>query len=112
MADPGESYERILTANLQRAIDFLRFAEAKNAALLALASGWAIAGANLEGNGHTMPGPFPIFVPLAVLFSLCAAVLAIWSFLPRLRLPSFLGGKRAGLTRPICSISETLALLR
>jgi hypothetical protein len=96
MADPAESYERMLTANLQRAIEFLRFAEAKNAALLALASGWAIAGVNLEGNGRTMPGRFPFFVPLAVLFSLCAAVLALWSFLPRLHLPSFLGGKRAG----------------
>jgi hypothetical protein len=96
MADPGESYEKILTANLQRAIDFLRFAEAKNAAVLVLASGWAIAGINLEGNGHTMPGHFPFFVPLAVLFSFCTVVLAIWSFLPRLHLPSFLGGKRAG----------------
>jgi hypothetical protein len=96
MADPGESYEKILTANLQRAIDFLRLAEAKNAVLLVLASGWAIAGINLEGNGRAMPGHFPFFVPLAVLFSFCAVVLAIWSFLPRLHLPSFLGGKRAG----------------
>ena len=32
---PDEAYEKILTTNLQRALDFLRFAEAKNAALLA-----------------------------------------------------------------------------
>jgi hypothetical protein len=32
----GETYEKVLAANLQRAIDFLRFAEVKNAPLLVL----------------------------------------------------------------------------
>jgi hypothetical protein len=96
MAEQSEVYEKILTANLQRAIDFLRFAEAKNAALLALASAWVLAAINLECSGHTLPSPFTLCVPIAMLLSLFAGVLALWSFLPRLHLPSFLGGKKAG----------------
>jgi hypothetical protein len=96
MADQSEMYEKILTANLQRAIDFLRFAEAKNAALLALASAWVVAALNLECNGHTLPRELAFCLPIAMLLSLCAGILALVSFLPRLQLPSFLGGKRAG----------------
>jgi hypothetical protein len=98
MDGQNEAYEKILTANLQRAIDFLRFAEAKNAAMLALASAWVVAGLNLEsGSGsHKITGLLSLCLPLAMLSSLCAGILALISFLPRLHLPTFLGGKRAG----------------
>ena len=93
---PDEAYERILTTNLQRAIDFVRFAEAKNAALLALASAWVVAIINLKCSGKTMPDRLAMGITLALLFSLCAGLLAMLSFMPRLHLPWFLGGKRAG----------------
>ena len=96
MASANESYERILTANLQRANDFLRFAEAKNAALIALGSGWFIASLNLECSGKTIPSPFTLCVPVAMIFSLSAAMLSLVSFLPRLNLAHFRGGRRAG----------------
>jgi hypothetical protein len=41
--DNSEQLERILLASLARAIDFVKFAETKNAALLAFASAWALA---------------------------------------------------------------------
>jgi len=41
-------YEKLLTANLQRAVDFVKFAETKNAALLALSSAWVVAALNLD----------------------------------------------------------------
>jgi hypothetical protein len=94
--DPHESYEKILIANLQRAIDFLKFAEAKNAALLALASAWVVAAINLECSGRIIPGAFALGIPVALLCALCAGLLAMVSFLPQLYLPKFLGGKRAG----------------
>ena len=100
MADPtisaDEAYEKILTANLQRAIDFLKFAEAKNAALLALSSAWVVAIINLECSGKSVPSYLAPSILVALPLSLCAGVLAMLSFLPRLHLPSFLGGKRAG----------------
>lgn len=96
MADRSELYESILAANLQRAIDFVRFGEAKNAALIALASGWVLAAISLQCSGHPLTRTLSICVPLSLLFSLCAAITALCSFIPRLHLPSFLGGKRAG----------------
>jgi hypothetical protein len=96
MPKAEEAYEKILAANLGRVIDFLKFAEAKDAGLLALSSAWVIASINLECGGHTLPGTFGFAVPLALVLALCAAILAAWSFSPRLHLPRFLGGKRAG----------------
>jgi hypothetical protein len=96
MTDPGATYEQILAANLQRAIDFLKFAEAKNGALLALASAWVFAGINLESSGKTSPGYLVVGVAFAVVLALFAGLIAMISFLPQLDLPGFLGGKRAG----------------
>ena len=90
-----DAYVQMLTANLQRTLDFLKFAEAKNAALLALVSAWIGETLNLE-CGKSLPNGFTISIPIALLCALCAGVLAIVSLLPRLHLPSFLGGKRAG----------------
>jgi len=96
MFEAGEAYEKILVADLQRAIDFLKFAEAKNAALLALSSAWVFASINLECSGHALPQLFRFAVPIALILALSAALLAAWSFFPKLKLPPFLGGKRAG----------------
>jgi hypothetical protein len=96
MFEAEEAYEKILVANLGRAIDFLKFAEAKNAGLLALSSAWLLASINLECGGHILTGAFRLAVPLALVFALCAALVAAWSFSPKLHLPRFLGGKRAG----------------
>jgi hypothetical protein len=92
MADPDETYEKIVTADLQRAIDFLRFAEAKNAALVALASSWFIAGLNLECSGKTIPSAFMYCVPIAMILVLLAGAVSLFSFFPRLKLTAFLGG--------------------
>jgi hypothetical protein len=35
-----EAFEKILASDLQRAIDFLKYADAKNGALLTFASAW------------------------------------------------------------------------
>ena len=91
-----EAYEKILTANLQRAIDFLKFAEAKNAALLALISAWVVASINFICSDKIIPACLSVSVSLALVFALTAGLLAMLSFMPRLQLPTFLGGKRAG----------------
>lgn len=91
-----ESYEKILNSNLQRVIDFLKFAEAKNAALLAIASAWVVAIINLLCGGKTIPDGLSVSILLALVLALLAGILAMISFMPRLHLPAFLGGKRAG----------------
>ncbi len=96
MTDPGESYEKILVADLQRAIDYLRFAEAKNAGLIVLGSGWFVAGFNMECSGKDIPAPFTSAVPFTMIFAFSAAMIALFSFIPRLNLSKFLGSRRAG----------------
>lgn len=96
MFERGEAYEKILVANLQRVVDFLKFAEAKNAALLALSSAWILTTIGLECGGHPLPGLFRFAVPLALIFVLCTSILTAISFFPKVYLPVFLGGEKAG----------------
>lgn len=63
------TYEKVLTANLQRAIDFVKFAEAKNAALLALSSAWVVATLNLGTNGRQIPANLNASITLTLLFA-------------------------------------------
>lgn len=93
---PNEIYDKILTANLQRAIDFLKYAEAKNGALLALASAWIVAIINLLSGNKVIPGWINISIRVTLILSLLAGILAMLSFMPKLKLIAFLGGKRAG----------------
>ncbi|WP_181708724.1 Pycsar system effector family protein [Chthonobacter rhizosphaerae] len=81
--DRQEAFERLLTAILGRVVDFLKFAEAKNAALLTFASAWIIASINLL-NGSTPLTPawqkaYTVALPIFAI----AALLAIISLLPR-----------------------------
>ncbi|MEI6420574.1 MAG: Pycsar system effector family protein [Lentisphaerota bacterium] len=94
--NPNEVFEKILIANLQRIIDFLKFAEAKNAALLTISSAWTIAIFNLIVGDKNIPNWLIVGLYVALPLSICAAILSIISFLPRTNLSWFLGGKRAG----------------
>ena len=91
----GEIYEKVLLGKLQRVIDFLKFAEAKNAALLTLSSALTIAIGNLLLNA-TLPVGIARGLWTALPLAMAAGLLAIASFNPQLHLPSFLGGHRAG----------------
>jgi hypothetical protein len=63
-----ESYEKILAADLQRVIDFLKFAEAKNGALLTFASAWILAIIGLLSGDRALPvgvsTAFSVVLPL------------------------------------------------
>lgn len=100
MFDRGEAYEKILIADLQRVIDFLKFAETKNAALLALSSAWTLATIGLECAGHELPYALVYTIPVTLVLVLIAALLAAVSFFPKNSLPPFLGGKKAGPHAP------------
>lgn len=78
-----------LSGTLSRTIDFLKFAETKNAALLTFASAWLLALASLLTSDRIpYPGPRAAIAASLLLFAL-AALVALWSFLPKLRLDSF-----------------------
>lgn len=98
-ADNSETYEKVLLGKLQRVIDFLKFAEAKNAALLTLSSALTIAIGNLLLN-PALPSGIARGLWVALPITTAAGVIAIVSFIPRLCLPTFLGGQRAGPHAP------------
>jgi hypothetical protein len=82
-------YERLLTANLARVIDLLKFAEAKNAALLTFASVWAIAIHNVLVNSRSLTDADTTALGLARCLFIVSILVAVCSFLPKLRPESF-----------------------
>lgn len=90
-AGEAKALESILLTNLTRAIDFVKFGEAKNAALLTFASAWLLASANLVMNPAARAIPQILWgVIYGAPFLGIAAFLAVLSFLPRDSLKSFL----------------------
>ncbi|WP_321900033.1 Pycsar system effector family protein [Paraburkholderia heleia] len=94
--DQEEIFEKLMTANLARVVDFVKFAEAKNAALLTFCSAWILASMNLLSSDK----PAPLFVvsglKLALPFFAIAACMAIGSFIPRLSTRGVLKSKLPG----------------
>jgi hypothetical protein len=84
-----EAFERLLSDALSRAVDFLKFAEAKNAALLAFASAWTVSTVNLLVSGRTPIDGLATALKIALPLFTSAAIVAILSFLPRRNLNIF-----------------------
>ena len=87
----GEAYEKLLVALLGRVLDMLRFAEAKNAALLAFASAWIVAIVNLLSSGKPIPYGYHYVTFAALPLFIVAATIAIASLLPKLQTSTFTG---------------------
>jgi hypothetical protein len=89
-----ESFAALLLSDLQRTIDFLKYAEAKNGALLTFASAWVLAIININitlGDRSTHLYEYGVLPPFIL-----AGTAALASFLPRINLQRFLGGWQAG----------------
>jgi hypothetical protein len=96
-ADQDDAYEQILLSLLPRTIEFLKFSETKNAALLTFASAWSLALLGILANSGSHINPtamtsLAVALPLVVI----AGAIAMMSFFPRLNVGWFLGGPRAG----------------
>lgn len=92
--DEEKALDQVMTANLSRAIDFVKYAETKNAAVLTFASAWLLASVTAALNptaagipeiqfGLTFGGPF-----LAA-----SALTALWSLIPRIDLKALMGSR-------------------
>jgi hypothetical protein len=84
--DRRESFGDMLSSTLGRVIDFLKFAETKNAALLTFASAWTFAAFNTLNGEHPPVGIVGGAFRLALVLFAVAAVVAVISFLPKLDL--------------------------
>lgn len=91
--DQQEAFEKLLTASLARVVDFTKYGEAKNAALLTFASAWMLATINLMPTGsHPVVSLSRTLGQGALLI---AASLAIWAILPRTKQLTFQRDKNA-----------------
>jgi hypothetical protein len=81
--DQQEAYEKLMSANHGRMIDFVRFAETKNAALLTFSSVWIGAIINLLKSPDELPFGYRYAFEAALPLLAIAAVLCLKSLLPR-----------------------------
>lgn len=84
--DQQEAYERLLSSSLTRAVDFLKFAETKNAALLTFSSAWLLGCLNFLVGSNPAPADWRTVLQLAIALFGLAGLIALASFLPKLRL--------------------------
>jgi hypothetical protein len=81
-----EAFERMLSANLARVVDLIKFAETKNAALLTFSAFWILALINLLASGRAMPDGFPEAFLLALPVFAISAFVCVLAFLPKIDL--------------------------
>jgi hypothetical protein len=91
-----QTLEAVLLAVLQRTIDFLKYSEAKNGALMTFSSAWILALIGFFLNDKSLRYGFRMSICISAGIFLGSSMLAVASFLPRTDLPWFLGGKRSG----------------
>src|ERR1700730_17719334 len=95
------AYERLLSANLNRVVDWVKYGDAKNAALLAFASAWLAGIGNLllaAGEKHT-PGAIAFFLFVSELLFLIGVLHAIVALLPATNPRNILSLPLAGAQR-------------
>lgn len=80
--DQMKQLESVLSTTLARTIDFLKFAEAKNAALLTFSSAWIAISVSLLSKQESLPQNFHWAIDIALALFVVSAVIAIVSFLP------------------------------
>jgi hypothetical protein len=95
-SEQAEAFEKILSASLQRVIDFLKYSEAKNAALLTISSAWIVASLSLLVSDKALPRGIEAGFILALPFFACSAAFAMISFFPQINLSWFIDRQHSG----------------
>ncbi|WP_407121127.1 Pycsar system effector family protein [Bradyrhizobium sp. STM 3561] len=81
--DQEEAFEKILSRLLSRNIDFVKFAETKNAVLLTFSSAWIIGSINLLTGQSTLPLGYNVAFCVALPLFALAGLVSILSFTPQ-----------------------------
>lgn len=88
--DQEEAFEKLLSSNLSRVFDFVKFGEAKNAALLTFNSAWIIASVTLLFGTNAVSEPDWVgALTLSLPLFCCSAISCVFSFFPRIALSKF-----------------------
>ena len=89
LQDQEEQLEKLTAATLLRVVDFLKFSETKNGALVTFASAWVLGLIALLSSEKPLPFGFRNALVLSIPFFLAAALFGLWSFFPKIRLSAF-----------------------
>ncbi|MDD1532693.1 MULTISPECIES: Pycsar system effector family protein [unclassified Bradyrhizobium] len=81
--DQEDAFEKILSTQLGRNIDFVKFAETKNAALLTFSSAWIIGSINLLTGQATLPLGYNVAFCVALPLFAIGGLVCILSFVPQ-----------------------------
>ncbi|QOZ36363.1 Pycsar system effector family protein [Bradyrhizobium sp. CCBAU 53421] len=81
--DQEEAFEKILSTQLGRTIDFVKFAETKNAALLTFSSAWIIGTINLLTGPNPLPLGYNVAFCVALPLFAVGGLVCILSFVPQ-----------------------------
>ncbi|MDA9476732.1 hypothetical protein XI03_19875 [Bradyrhizobium sp. CCBAU 65884] len=81
--DQEEAFEKVLSTQLSRNIDFVKFAETKNAALLTFSSAWIIGSINLLTGQSILPLGYNVAFCVALPLFALAGLVCILSFVPQ-----------------------------
>lgn len=92
--DQQEAFDKILTASLARVFDMQKFAEAKNAALLAFNTAWTVGIANIMTKQGGAPAPFNDVLPIAGALFVTSGLIALNSLSPITDFGRLLGARR------------------
>lgn len=94
--DEANALEPMMIASLARVIDFVKFGEAKNAALLTFTSAWILASINVAaGELSDTYAAAPVALAVGMSLLVVGAFLALLSFLPRTDLQKLKGNWHA-----------------
>jgi hypothetical protein len=91
--DQQDAYEKALVTSLARVIDLVKFAEAKNAGLLAFAAACTVAIANILAKANELPTAYKHALPFSAALFLISALIALYSILPKADLAKFFKGE-------------------
>lgn len=79
-----EVAEKIISANLARITDMLKFAETKNAAMVTFCGGWILASLNiLSSKSESIPLGYSFPLTLSIPLLALAGIISVSTFLPR-----------------------------
>lgn len=81
--DQQENFEKLLSAHHGRMIDFVKFAETKNAALLTFSSVWIGSIIAMLRSDQTFPLGYDLALKIILCLLILAAIISLYSFLPK-----------------------------
>lgn len=78
-----ENYQKVASAHHAQMIDFVKYGETKNAALVTFCSIWIGSILTVLRFNQTLPLDYHVYLPFVLPILLAAMLISLWAFVPR-----------------------------